>query len=80
MTTRNASSVIVKAVLRTVDGDEKTRYYGPFLPHAGSSTPWFIRTLEAELKESGLYEDWETSIEDVFIGDGESDCEVRAAR
>ena len=80
MTTRNASSVIVKAVLHTNDGDVTTRYYGPFMPHTGSATNWFITRLEGELAASGRYKTWELSVEDVFIGDDESDCEVRPLR
>lgn len=80
MTTRTSSSVIVKATLNGHDGKVRTRYYGPFLPHAGSATTSFIRELEEELEASGLHQDWEISVEDVFIGPDESDCEVRATR
>ena len=80
MTTRTATAVIVKASMLTNDGEERTRYYGPFLPHAGSATSWFVANLQQELEESGRYKHWETSIEDVFIARGESDCEVRATR
>ena len=80
MTNRTATSVIVKATMLTNEGDERTRYYGPFLPHAGSATSRFVTNLEQELEESGRYTYWETSIESVFIADGESDCEIRATR
>ena len=36
--------------------------------------------LEDELKDSGRYRSWDVSVEDVFIGTDESDCEVRATR
>ncbi|WP_218682408.1 hypothetical protein, partial [Microbacterium sp. BF1] len=59
---------------------EATRYYGPFLPHVGSATTTFLEELEDELKDSGRYRSWDVSVEDVFIGTDESDCEVRATR
>ena len=80
MTTRTATAVIVKATKLTKDGDERTTYYGPFLPHVGSATTSFVQRLEHELEESGLYQHWETSIESVFIAADESDCEIRATR
>ena len=80
MTTRTATAVIVKANMLTNDGDERTFYYGPFLPHVGGATMSFVAELEQELEESGRYKHWETSIEDVFIAEGESDCEIRATR
>jgi hypothetical protein len=80
MTTRTATAVIVKATMLTNEGDERTRYYGPFLPHVGGATTSFVAGLEQELEDSGRYKHWETSIESVFIADGESDCEIRATR
>jgi len=80
VTTRTASAVIVKATMLNQDDVERTIYYGPFLPHAGSATRWFVQTLEQELKESGRYKHWVLSVEDVFIGSDESDCQVRAAQ
>lgn len=80
MTTRTATAVIVKATMLTNDGDERTHYYGPFLPHVGGATTSFIGRLEHELEESGHYKHWDTSVESVFIADGESDCEIRATR
>lgn len=80
MTTRSASAVIVKASTLSHEDVERTIYYGPFLPHVGSATTSFIEELERELEESGRYKHWDTSIESVFIGEEESDCEVRATR
>ena len=40
----------------------------------------FLEELEDELKDSGRYRSWDVSVEDVFIGTDESDCEVRATR
>lgn len=80
MTNRTSSSVIVKATTTNHDGAERTIYYGPFLPHVGSATTSFTHELEEELEASGLYQDWDVSIESVFIGPDESDCEVRATR
>lgn len=80
MTTRSAAAVIVKATTVKLNGDERTIYYGPFLPHVGSATTSFVRELEYELEQSDRYKSWETSIESVFIGDDESDCAVRATR
>ena len=80
MTTRTETAVIVKATTVTTSGDERTTYYGPFLPHVGSATTMFVDELEYELQQSGRYKSWETSIESVFIGVDESDCAVRATR
>ena len=80
MTTRTATAVIVKAVTLNHDDVERTVYYGPFLPHVGSATTTFLEELEDELKDSGRYRSWDVSVEDVFIGTDESDCEVRATR
>ncbi len=78
MTTRTDTAIIIKSVTTTLDDEERTTYYGPFLPHSGSATTRFIGRLEAELEESARYKDWQTSVEDVFIGSGESDCAVLA--
>ncbi len=80
MTTRTATSVIVKAATVTTNGEERTTYYGPFLPHVGSATTTFADALEYRLEQSGRYASWDVSIESVFIGDDESDCAVRATR
>jgi hypothetical protein len=80
MTSRTSTAVIVKASTLSRSGDARTIYYGPFLPHVGGATTSFLDKLEHELEASGRYEHWETSIETVFIADGESDCEVRATR
>ncbi|MBD8207359.1 MULTISPECIES: hypothetical protein [unclassified Microbacterium] len=66
--------------MTTVDGEDVTRLYGPFLPHVGSATTSFVDDLENELAESGRYVSWDTSIEHLFIGVGESDCEIRPTR
>lgn len=80
MTMRTATAVIVKASTLNHDGDERTTYYGPFLPHSGSATTSFLDTIERELEESGRYKLWETSIESLFIGKDESDCAIQATR
>ena len=80
MVSRTATAVIVKASTVDTEGVELTRYYGPFLPHVGSATTMFLENLEDELRDSGRYQSWDVSIEDVFIGTDESDCEVRATR
>lgn len=80
MTIRTATSVVVKATTVKSDGEERTTYYGPFLPHAGSATTTFADRLENELDQSGRYTSWDVSIESVFIGDDESDCAVQATR
>jgi hypothetical protein len=80
MTTRRGASVIVKATTVALNGDERTTYYGPFLPHVGSATTTFLDVIEREMKESGRYQSWSTSIESVFIGEDESDCAVQATR
>lgn len=80
MTTRTATSVIVKVTAVRLGGDEITTYYGPFLPHVGSATTNFIDDVLHELEESGRYRSWDASVESVFIGADESDCAVRATR
>lgn len=80
MTTRTATSVIVKAATLGRDDVERTTYYGPFLPHVGSATTSFIEQLERELEQSGRYKHWDVDVETVFIAEGESDCEIRATR
>lgn len=80
MTTRTSSAVIVKATTIGFDGAENTFYYGPFLPHVGSAAKWFVEQLDQELKDSQRHRDWSVTIHDVFIGEDESDCEVRATR
>lgn len=40
----------------------------------------FVANLQQELEDSGRYKHWETSIENVFIAECESDCEVHATR
>ncbi|WP_298945314.1 hypothetical protein [uncultured Microbacterium sp.] len=80
MTTRTATSIVVKTNLLTLDGEERTVYYGPFLPHAGSATKLFLASIDRELSASGKYRHWETSIESVFIAPDESDCVVTATR
>lgn len=80
MTTRWATAVVVRFVVTLRNGDQDTAYFGPFLPHAGSATSSFIARLEAEAERSNRYRAFETFIEDVFVGPGESDCAVEAIR
>lgn len=80
MATRIATSIIVKATTTNHEGEERTAYFGPFLPHAGSATKHFINTLDQELDESGRYQSWELETENVFIAADESDCAVQATR
>lgn len=80
MTTRTSTAVIVVANTTLNTGEERTTYYGPFLPHAGSSTKWFMQRLESELEESGLYKHFELDIETLFMGEDESDCAIKPTR
>jgi len=80
MTQRTATAVILRVVMTTTDGEERTRYYGPFLPHIGGAATGFEADILRELEESGRYRSWDAWFEDVFIAPGESDCEVRATR
>lgn len=80
MNTRTSTAVIVVAKKYTKDGPTQTSYYGPFLPHVGAATTTFISQLEREIEASGRYESWETSVQDVFIGEDESDCCIQATR
>jgi hypothetical protein len=80
MTKRQGIAVIVAAKKLSHNGEETTTYYGPFLPHVGSATTSFVEELERELTESDRYKHHEISVEDVFIGEGESDCRVQATR
>lgn len=75
-TARTARSVIVRVDVVTNEGQRRSRYYGPFLPHVGSATTSFEQRIKDEAWESGLYRDVEVDVFDVFIGDDESDCRV----
>lgn len=80
MTTRTSTAVIVVANTTLNNGDKRTTYYGPFLPHAGSATNWFLQRIENELNESGRYKDFELAVETLFIGEDESDCAIVPTR
>lgn len=80
MTTRTATSVIVRVKTTDTTGAERVTNYGPFLPHVGSATTSFEQRIAAEIEASGKYLGYEISIEDVYIADNESDCAVRAIR
>lgn len=77
MTARTVTAVIVKVNTTDVNGDRQTTYYGPFLSHASASLEWFMSELPIELGDSGRYQGWSMSVEDVLIGDTESDCIVQ---
>lgn len=79
-TVRTARSVIVRLDVVTTEGQRRTRYYGPFLPHVGSATTSFEQRIKAEAWESGMYRDVEVDVFDVFIGEDESDCRIEATR
>ncbi|EPD83014.1 hypothetical protein HMPREF1529_03075 [Microbacterium sp. oral taxon 186 str. F0373] len=80
MTTRTATSVIVRVTTTDKTGAERTTNYGPFLPHVGSATTSFEQQIAYELEATGKYLHVDTSIEDVYIGADESDCALRATR
>ncbi len=80
MPSRKGTAVIVVARTTLNTGEERATHYGPFLPHAGSATTWFVQTLKNELADNHLYQDFEVTIENLFIGDNESDCAVVATR
>jgi hypothetical protein len=50
MTQRTGVAVIVKATTLNHDGVERTSFFGPFLPHAGSATTYFLESLDKELE------------------------------
>lgn len=77
---RTATAVVLKVDVTTHQGEERTIYYGPFLPHVGGAATGFESEIVYELEESGRYSSVETSFHDVFMGPGESDCEVRPTR
>jgi hypothetical protein len=69
---RRNSCVVLRAVEVTASGESKIAFYGPFLPHVGSA-PQRVRD---RLYEDAYARDCraiDVYIEDVFIGDGESD-------
>lgn len=80
MTSRTATSVVVMVSRTTHSGETQTTHYGPFLPHVGSAATSFANKLDQELESSGRFAHWDISFESVFIGDDESDCEIRATR
>ena len=69
MPSRKGTAVIVVARTTLNTGEERATHYGPFLPHAGSATTWFVQTLKNELADNHLYQDFEVTIENLFIGD-----------
>lgn len=75
--TRRASSIIVKVTATYDDDVERVSYYGPFQKDVGPAAMEFIDKLEKELEEKENVLDWKVSVEWVFIGEDESDCEVR---
>jgi len=72
--TRTARSAVVRMVEITDDGDTRTSYYGPFMPHAGGAVNRVIDALYAAALGRGS--DVSFYVEDVFIGPGESDLET----
>lgn len=78
--TRRGRTVIVVAKTITQSGVESTTHYGPFLPHAGTATTTFVGQLEGQLENDDRYRHHGISVKTVFIGEDESDCDVRAGR
>ena len=76
--TRRGRSVVLRVVEVTASGETKTTFYGPFLPHVGSAT---LRTRDRLYDEAYTRDCQEIDIyiEDVFIGDDESDATVEHA-
>ncbi len=81
---RTGVAVIIRCVTENNDGQETT-FYGPFLPHAGAATQTMVDKLQAEHAERqergavhrNAYR--YCFVEDVFIGEGESDAKVVSA-
>jgi hypothetical protein len=78
MTERYNRSVVIRLVGTTKTGDQETVFFGPFLPHVGSRCTSFESTLRREEEISGRWRNFETFIEDVFIGADESDAVILA--
>lgn len=80
--TRTDSCVVIRCVTESDDGDRTTTFYGPFLPHIGSAVERMLDTLQAEHAERqergevGRLTYRFCYVEDVFIGEGESDARV----
>lgn len=76
---RTSTCVVLRAVEVTAAGETRTTFYGPFLPHVGS-TPQRVRddlydeAYARDCREIDIY------IEDVFVGADESDAKVVATR
>ena len=71
---RQAKCVVVRMVEETVDGDTRTSFYGPFMPHAGSATERVTDSLYQSAVGRGSVPRF--YLENVFIGEGESDLEA----
>jgi hypothetical protein len=72
---RHNSCVVLRAVEVTASGKSLTAFYGPFLPHVGSAS----QRVRDRLYEEAYARDCRSIdiyVEDVFVGDNESDCAV----
>lgn len=81
-TTRAGVAVVIRHV-RALDGDygnRTTTFYGPFLPHAGSAVTSMLWQLDQEGEADARTTYHESFVEQVFIGEGESDAAIVAAR
>lgn len=76
---RRGTCIVLRLTETTFEGQDRTTYYGPFLPHAGSATQYMIGNLYDEAEQRGS-QNVAVTFEEVFIGTNESDCAVVATR
>jgi len=79
-TERTSVAVVVRVVRDWADGDVRTTYYGPFLPHAGSAVDQLIANVMRSGRDNPEVLNVDCYVETVYIGEGESDAAVVAVR
>lgn len=80
MNTRTGTAVVIHHTRRYIDGRTTGTLYGPFLPHAGSAVTTMLWQLDQEGEDDPRCEDHASTVQTVFIGEGESDAALVATR
>lgn len=76
MTDRSSAAVIIRVTDQRKNGDPRTWYVGPFMPHAGSAVDRALDDLDdAAERIEGLISR-ELTVETTFLAAGESDLSL----
>jgi hypothetical protein len=79
--TRTSVAVVIRATYEYRDGGGPVDFFfGPLLPHRGSATHDVVSRLYQEAEANPRVVSIDCSVEDVFIGQDESDAAVVAVR